>query len=57
MPRINIDRSRADQVNEVNPDCLVVACPICLQMLDAAMKSRNYAVEVKDIAQLVKEVL
>ena len=57
LPRICIDRSRADQINEVNPDCLAVACPICLQMLDAAMKSRNYAIEVKDIAQLVKEGL
>jgi Fe-S oxidoreductase len=57
LPRISIDRSRANQVNEVSPDCLAVACPICLQMLNAAMKSRNYAIEVKDIAQLVREAL
>ncbi|NQU13465.1 MAG: hypothetical protein HQ561_04925 [Desulfobacteraceae bacterium] len=44
-------------VNDVNPDCVAVAYPNCYQMLDAAIKSRNYEIEVKDIAELVLEAL
>lgn len=57
LPRVNIDRTRADQISEVNPDCVAVACPLCYQMLDAAIKSSGYPIEVRDIAQLVKEAL
>jgi len=57
LPNVNIDKTRADQIKEVNPDLVAVACPNCYQMLDGAMKSRNYDVEVKDIAQLVAEAL
>jgi Fe-S oxidoreductase len=53
----NIDKTRADQIKEVNPDFVAVACPNCYQMLDSAIKSRGYDIEVKDIAQFVKEVL
>jgi len=53
----NIDKTRADQIKEVDPDVVTVACPSCYQMLDSAIKSRDYDIEVKDIAQLLKEVL
>jgi Fe-S oxidoreductase len=57
LPHVNIDKTRADQIKEVSPDCVAVACPNCYQMLDGAMKSRNYDVEVNDIAQLVMKAL
>jgi len=46
---------RADQIKEGGAECVAVACPICLQMLDDAIKSRDYEIEVKDVARLVKE--
>ena len=54
---VNIDKARVDQIREVNPDCVAVACPNCYQMLDGAAKSRNYDFAVKDIAQIVAETL
>jgi len=57
LPNLNIDKERADQIKEANPDCVAVSCPNCYQMLDAALKSRNYEIEVKDIAELVLEAL
>ena len=57
MPRLNIDKARADQINEVHPDVVAVACPHCYQMLDAAIGGRNYNIEVRDIAELVIETI
>jgi Fe-S oxidoreductase len=57
LKNVNCDKSRADQIKEVSPDIVAVACPNCLQMLDWAIKSRNYAVEIKDIAQLALECI
>lgn len=57
VPNVRIDKARADQVKEVDPDCLAVACPNCYQMLDSAIKSRNYAIEVRDIGQVVLEAI
>jgi Fe-S oxidoreductase len=57
LPNVNIDKVRADLINEVNPDYVAVACPNCYQMLDAAIKGRNYKIETKDIAQIVMEAL
>lgn len=57
LPNINIDKVRTDQIKEVNVDCIAVACPLCYQMLASAIKSRNYEIEVKDIAQLIMEAL
>jgi Fe-S oxidoreductase len=57
LPRVTIDRTRADQIHDVNPDIVAVACPICYQMLDAAMKTRNYSIQVTDIAELVLQSL
>ena len=55
LPEVHIDLKRADQINEINVQCVAVACPTCLIMLDAAMTSRDYDIEIKDIAQLIKE--
>jgi Fe-S oxidoreductase len=55
IPGVDIDLTRADQIKEGGAECVAVACPICLQMLDDAMKSRDYEIEVKDVARLVKE--
>jgi len=57
LPKINMNMTRADHAKEKGVDCIAVACPICLQMLDDGVKSRNYNIEIKDIAQLVKEAL
>ena len=47
MEEINedIDKTRADQVKEVDPDFVAVTCPNCDQMLDNAIKSRGYDIE------------
>lgn len=55
LPNFHIDKVRADQVKAVDPDCVAISCPNCFQMLDAAMKSRDYDIEVKDVSQLVME--
>jgi Fe-S oxidoreductase len=57
LPNEHIDKTRADQIKEVDPDFVAVACPNCYQMLDSAIKSRDYDIEVKGIAELVKEAL
>jgi Fe-S oxidoreductase len=49
--------TRVGQAKEQEVDCLVVACPGCLQMLDDGVKSEDYKFEVKDIAQLIVESL
>jgi Fe-S oxidoreductase len=55
LPRVKMNTTRVDQANEKSVDCLAVACPICLQMLDDGIKSRDYKFEVKDIGQLILE--
>lgn len=57
LPKMNMNLARADQAKEKDVGCMAVACPICLQMLDDGIKSRDYKFEVNDIAQLVREAL
>jgi Fe-S oxidoreductase len=57
IENITMNQTRVDHAKEQDADCIAVACPICLQMLDDGVKSRNYKMEVKDIAQLIKEAL
>jgi len=57
LPRIHMNYTRVDHAKEKDVDYLAVACPICLQMLDDGVKSRDYDIEVKDIAQIVLEAL
>lgn len=57
VPNIRMNETRVDHAEEKKADCIAVACPICLQMLDDGVKNRNYKIEVKDIAQLIMEAL
>jgi Fe-S oxidoreductase len=57
VPEVDIDLMRADQIKETGADLVAVACPICRQMIEDAMKSRGYEIEVKDVAELIKDVL
>lgn len=57
IENIRMNQTRVDHAKEMDADCIAVACPICIQMLDDGVKSRNYKMEVKDIAQLLKEAI
>ncbi|WP_287588584.1 (Fe-S)-binding protein [Candidatus Borrarchaeum sp.] len=57
LPKINMDMTRSDEAKEKDVDYLAVACPICLQMLDSAMKSKDYEIEVRDIAEIVEKAM
>ncbi|MCK4787080.1 MAG: (Fe-S)-binding protein [Desulfobacteraceae bacterium] len=57
LPRIHMNYTRVDHAKEKNVDYLAVACPVCLQMLDDGVKSRDYDIPVKDIAQIVMEAV
>lgn len=57
LPRIHMNYTRVDQAKEKEPDYLAVACPICFQMLDDGVKTRNYDFQVKDLAQIVLEAI
>ncbi len=57
LPRVNMDKARADHIREASADCIAVACPHCCQMLDSAIRGLGYDIEVRDIAQLVREAL
>ena len=37
IPNVTMDKARADQIKEVDPECVAVACPNCYQMLDSAV--------------------
>lgn len=57
IENIRMNQTRVDHAQEQEADCIAVACPLCIQMLDDGVKSRNYKMEVKDIAQLLKEAI
>lgn len=57
LSRFHMNYTRVDQAKEKEPDYLAVACPICLQMLDDGVKTRDYDFQVKDLAQIVLEAL
>jgi len=57
VPEIDIDLRRAEQAKETGAEVIAVACPICLRMLNDAVKSKSYEMEVTDIAQIVNEVI
>ena len=57
IPSVHIDLRRADQIHDAGIECVAVACPICYTMLESAMKSREYKIDVKDVSQLVKDSL
>jgi len=57
VPEIDIDLRRAEQAKETGAEVMAVACPICLRMLNDAVKSKGYEMEVVDVAQIVNEVI
>ena len=57
LPKVNMNQTRVDHAQEQDVHYLAVSCPICLQMLDDGVRSRNYDIVVKDIAQIVAEGL
>ena len=57
VPGLDLHLRRADQLIETGAQLVVVACPLCRQMLDSAVRSRDYPVEVKDVAEVLLEVL
>ncbi len=57
LPRIQMNHTRVDQAKEKNAEYIAVACPVCLQMLDDGVKSRNYDIAVKDIVQILEEAI
>jgi len=48
---------RAEQLAEVGADVVAVACPLCKQMLDSAVKSKDYEIEVRGIEELLSAAL
>jgi Fe-S oxidoreductase len=57
FPELRMDLQRADEAKETGAEIVATACPICLQMMDSAMKARNYSIEVKDIAQILQDFM
>jgi Fe-S oxidoreductase len=57
VPRVHIDKARADQIQEVGAAELIVTCPNCYQMLFGAINSRGYDVQVRDLSELLLEAL
>ena len=57
FPELRMDLQRADEAKETGAEVVATACPICLQMLDSAMKARNYPIEVRDIAEILEECI
>ena len=51
------DLVRVDQAKSCNAEILAVACPICYQMLDSAVKSKGYNLRVMDISELVLQAI
>jgi Fe-S oxidoreductase len=57
IPGIEMNNTRADQAADKAVEYIIVACPICYQMLDDAVKSRDYQMEIKDISEMVRDAL
>jgi Fe-S oxidoreductase len=54
---VRMDLQRADEAHETGAQVIAVACPVCLQMLDSAVKARGFDMEVKDVAQILQEII
>ena len=54
---LRMDLQRADDARESGAQVIATACPGCLQMLDSAVKARDFNMEVKDVAQIIQEVI
>lgn len=54
-PGHRVNDLRMDQVGELGPDLLAVACPFCLIMLDEAAAETSLALQ--DMAEVIAEAL
>jgi len=54
---IRMNLTRLDQAKEKEAEIVAVACPVCLNMLDDAVKTRNYEIAVMDIAEILERAL
>ena len=57
VPGLDLHLHRIDQLAETGADYVAVACPICRQMLEDAAKSRDYGLEVRDVAELLLQAV
>ena len=57
VPGLELHFLRAEQLAEVGADVVAVACPLCKQMLDSAVKSKDYEIEVRGIEELLSAAL
>jgi len=55
FPELRMDLQRAEEAKEINVQLIATACPVCLQMLDSAVRAKNYNLEVKDIGLILSE--
>ena len=55
LPNIKMNQTRVDHAKAIGADHIIVACPICYQMLEDGVKSKNYKIEVTDVAGLLLE--
>ncbi len=56
-PSKRVNDLRLRQAMEVNPDIVATACPFCMIMLEDGIKTKNLALQDKDIAELVAEAM
>ena len=57
--KVEINIERIKDVEEVNPQTLVAACPFCMTMMNDGIKEKNLnsKIEVKDITEIIEENL
>ena len=56
---LEINIKRVKEIEELNPDTVVSACPFCLTMLNDGVKTKNLDKKIKviDITELIAENL
>ncbi len=57
--KVEINIERIKEIQEVNPETVVAACPFCMTMLGDGLKETNLypGIEVKDISEIIEENL
>ncbi|MEC7858113.1 MAG: (Fe-S)-binding protein [Bacteroidota bacterium] len=56
---VEINLERINDIQDVNPDTVAVACPFCMTMINDGVKERNldHKINVKDISEIIEENL
>ena len=56
---VEINLERINDIQDVNPDTVAVACPFCMTMINDGVKERNLdnKINVKDISEIIEENL